>query len=70
VTAISPGSRGDRVAVPEHADLDLDPVDELLDEHLLVVGEGERDRGLELAASWALEIPIDEPSRAGLTNTG
>src|SRR5215210_1313695 len=40
--------RRDRIAVPEHAALDLDPVDELLDQDLLVVLEGERDRFLEL----------------------
>ena len=44
------GQRGDRRrhAVAEHADLDLGPVDELLDEHLLVVPEGELDGRPEL----------------------
>ena len=37
-----------RHAVAEHADLDLGPLDELLDEHLLVVPEGELDRRREL----------------------
>src|SRR5439155_26933077 len=36
--------RGDGLAVPEHADLDLDTRDELLDEHLLVAGARAPDR--------------------------
>src|SRR5581483_6216138 len=40
--------RRGRRQVSEHAHLDLDPRDEPLDEHLLVVLEGERDRGLQL----------------------
>ena len=36
------------MVVAEHPDLDLDSVDELLDEHLLVVLERELDRLLEL----------------------
>ena len=44
------GQRGDRRrhAVAEDADLDLGSVHELLDEHLLVVSEGERDGRPEL----------------------
>ena len=45
--------RGDRLAVAEHTDLDLDARLELLDEHLVVVPAGERDGRLELlAVSW------------------
>jgi hypothetical protein len=32
--------------------------------------EGERDRAAQLLVVGAFEIPTDEPSRAGLTNTG
>ena len=63
--------RRDRIAVAEHADLDLDSRLELLDEHLVVVAPGERHRLLELLVGLrAFEIPTDEPSRAGFTNTG
>ena len=40
--------RRDRVAVAEHAALDLDAGDELLDQHLLVVLERELDRVVQL----------------------
>jgi hypothetical protein len=56
--------------VPEHAHLDLDPADELLDEHLLVVLERERDGLLELALVVRLRDPDRRAERAGLTNTG
>jgi serine/threonine-protein kinase len=42
------GQRRLRLLVAEHAALDLDAVDELLDEHLLVVLERDRDRDGEL----------------------
>ena len=42
------GQRGDRIAVPEHADLDLDSVEELLDQDLVVVHEREVDADAEL----------------------
>ena len=59
-----------RLAVAEHADFDLDPVEELLHEHLVVVAECQRTASASSPSSWAFEIPTDEPSRAGLTNTG
>ena len=56
--------------VAEHAALDLRAVDELLDQHLVVVPARQLDRGGELDSSCALEMPTEEPSRAGLTKTG
>ena len=65
------GQRRDRLEVAEHADLDLGPVDELLDEHLLVVLEREsRRRPGAPSSSCAFVIPTLEPSRAGLTKQG
>jgi hypothetical protein len=46
--------RGDWPVVAEHAAFDLDPVDELLDEHLVVVLEGELDGGCELLVGVGL----------------
>ena len=63
--------RRDRVAVTENAALDLDPVDALLDQHLVVVSARELDCGFQLVRSLrTLEIPTDDPRRAGFTNTG
>ncbi len=57
---------GDRLAVSEHADLDLDPVDELLDEHLLVVAEGECDRRFELGGVVGFRDPDRRAEPRGL----
>ena len=60
----------DRVAVAEHPALDLDAVDELLDQHLVVVPARERDRGASSLVVRTFEMPTEEPRRAGFTNTG
>ena len=54
---ISPGSEAIGSLVAEHAALDLDAVDELLDEHLLVVLERELDRGAQLVVVARLRDP-------------
>ena len=54
----------------EHRALDLGPVDRRLDEHLAVVPAGLLDRRLKLVGPEARDVPIDDPPRAGLTNTG
>jgi hypothetical protein len=51
---------------PEHAALDLHPVDELLDEHLLVVTARERDRGGELRVVAHLRDADGRPEPGGL----
>ena len=53
--------RRDRVAVAEHADLDLHAGLELLHEDLVVVAAGERNRGLELLRSAHLRDPDRRP---------
>ena len=62
--------RGDRVAVAEHADLDLDPGDELLDEHLLVVLERELDRRAQLVCVVRLADPDGRPEPRRLDEDG
>src|SRR5207249_3022962 len=47
----------DRLTVAEHADLDFDSVEEFLDEDLVVVSEGELDRGSELGLVMRLRDP-------------
>ena len=49
--------RGDRLAVAEDTDLDLDARLELLDEHLVVVPAGERDGHVELLGGRCLRDP-------------
>ena len=63
MTTISPGSDATGVQVPEHADLDLDARDELLDEHLLVVLERQRTPVLQLGVVVRLR-DADATSRA------
>src|SRR4051812_46143467 len=52
-----PGQRRERLLVAEHAALDLDTFDELLDQHLLVVLEGERDGRRQLLLVVGLRDP-------------
>src|SRR5580765_1243341 len=47
----------DRLAVAEHADFDLDPVEEVLHEHLVVVAECQQHRIGELALVVSLRDP-------------
>ena len=54
----------------EHADLDLDARDELLDEHLLVVPEGELHAGAKLVFIVDFVMPTDGRGGAGFTKTG
>ena len=60
------GKRGERLVVPEHAALDLDAVDELLDEHLLVVLESELDRCGQLFLRGDLRDPDRRAEAGGL----
>ena len=56
----------DRVAVAEHADFDLDPVEELLHEHLVVVAECQQHRLGELALVVGLRDPDRRSEPGGL----
>ena len=60
------GERRDRLPVAEHAALDLLAVDELLDQHLLVVLPRQRDRRLELLGAPHLRDPDGRPEARGL----
>ena len=60
------GQRRDRLQVAEHAALDLDPRDELLDEHLLVVPEPELNRRREAALVVHLRDPDGGAETGGL----
>ena len=66
MTTISPASEATGLAVAEHADLDLDAGDELLDQHLLVVAEGELDRGAQLVVVVRLRDPDRRAEPRGL----
>jgi hypothetical protein len=56
--------------VAEDPALQLAGGDALLDQGLGVVGEGGGQAGGQLVGVLTLEMPIEEPSRAGLVNTG
>ena len=61
----------DRIFVAEHRALDLEPDGRRLDDCKRVVLERQRQRLGELRRRSATRtIPTDDPSRAGLTNTG
>ena len=54
----------------EDGDLELAPDDAGLDEHLVVLGEGRGEGGVELPDVDTLLTPTLDPARAGLTKTG
>ena len=62
---------GDRIAVADHRALDLEPAGGRLDDRQRVVLERGLQRRRQLGSDAATRtIPTEEPSRAGLTNTG
>ena len=58
------------LTIAEHADLDLDPVEKLLDQDLVVVAEGKLDRSLELGLVVRLADPDRGSEPRGLDEAG